>query len=111
MEMVKLNLHLPVVRCAAVLLVAWPLSALPASAETTPVNCSTAEGDIRALNSEKQYAQSHRPLEVASLTPAGALLGLATGTEEKRLKMLAPEYITRIDARIDDIKTTCGVAE
>lgn len=80
-----------------------------AEGETTPVNCSTAEGDIRALNSEKEYAKSHRLAEASAIIPAGALLGIATGTEGKKLEMLSPEYEKRIDERIAEIQETCGL--
>ncbi|MEM8958864.1 MAG: hypothetical protein AAGC86_13755 [Pseudomonadota bacterium] len=90
----------------------WALlgaQAAHAEGETTPINCSTAEGDIRALNSEKEYARSHRLAEASAIIPAGALLGIATGTEGEKLEMLSPEYERRIDARIAEIKETCGL--
>ncbi|MCV6585343.1 MAG: hypothetical protein OIF47_07395 [Marinibacterium sp.] len=74
-----------------------------------PINCSTAEGDIRALNSEKKHAQDQKLRNVASITPAGALLGIVTGTEGKRLEMLTGDYEKQIDARIDAIQTKCGI--
>lgn len=84
-------------------------SAQAAPPEASPVSCATAEGDIRALTAEKDYAKSHALESAAALTPAGALLGLATGTERKKLQMLSPEYQKRIDARIALIRSTCGL--
>lgn len=84
-------------------------AAAHAEGETAPVSCATAEGDIRALNSEKEYAESHRLQEASAIIPAGALLGIASGTEKEKLQMLSPEYIERIDARIAEIETTCGL--
>ncbi len=75
---------------------------------THPINCSTAEGDIRALNAEKEHAKKQGLLNVAAITPAGALLGLATGTEGKRLEMLTGDYQKKIDERIAAINAKCG---
>lgn len=93
----------------SVVLVSLGASAQADIPETGPVNCATAEGDIRALNAEKEYAKSHELESAAALTPAGALLGLMTGTENKKLEMLSPDYQEHIDARIEKIRTTCGL--
>lgn len=74
---------------------------------TRPVNCSTADGDLRALYAEKAHAQSLQLLNITAVTPAGALLGLITGTETKKLEMLTGEYEQKIDARVAEIKKTC----
>lgn len=75
---------------------------------TRPVNCPTADGDLRALNAEKAHAQSLQLLNITAVTPAGALLGLITGTETKKLEMLTGEYEQKIDARIAEIKKKCN---
>ncbi len=77
--------------------------------ETHPVNCATAEGDLRAIAAEKKHAQDQQLESVAALTPAGALLGLVTGTENKRLSMLSGDYVKALDERAAEIKTKCGV--
>lgn len=74
-----------------------------------PINCATAEGDIRALNSEKDYAQKQQAASVVAVTPAGALFGLATGTEQTRLEVLSGDYEKMIDARVDAIQSKCKV--
>ncbi|MEM9633613.1 MAG: hypothetical protein AAGA50_19930 [Pseudomonadota bacterium] len=74
-----------------------------------PINCSTAEGDIRALNSEKEYARRQQVRDVTAIIPAGALLGIVTGTERKKLQMLSGEYVRKIDGRIAEIKRQCGL--
>lgn len=78
-------------------------------AATAPINCATAEGDIRALNGEKDYAKTHRLQEATALVPSGMLLGIVTGTESKKLQMLSPEYTKHIDARIAAIEAKCGI--
>ncbi|MFY2826416.1 hypothetical protein [Ruegeria sp. MALMAid1280] len=77
--------------------------------KTHPVNCATAEGDLRAIAAEKKHAQDQQLESVAALTPAGALLGLVTGTENKRLSMLSGDYVKALDERAAEIKTKCGV--
>ncbi len=87
---------------------------IPATADETlkrhPINCATAEGDLRAIAAEKKHAEDKQLESVAAITPAGALLGLVTGTENKRLKMLSGDYIKQLDARSDEIKAKCGVS-
>ncbi len=75
-----------------------------------PVNCATAEGDLRAIAAEKKHAEDKQLESVAAITPAGALLGLVTGTEGKRLQMLSGDYIKQLDARSAEIKAKCGVS-
>ncbi|MEM1362667.1 MAG: hypothetical protein AAGF94_13275 [Pseudomonadota bacterium] len=102
---------LPRTGAIALTLIALSLP-LDASAQTetaVPINCATAEGDIRALNSEKKYAQDQVVRNVASVTPAGALVGIVTGTEGKRLEMLSGDYEKKIDERIQAIQDACDL--
>ncbi|KIC42594.1 hypothetical protein RA27_04360 [Ruegeria sp. ANG-R] len=75
-----------------------------------PVNCATAPGDLRAIAAEKKHAEDQQVESVVSILPAGALLGLVTGTEDKHLKMLSGDYIKQLDARAAEIKSTCGIS-
>ncbi len=74
-----------------------------------PVNCATAPGDLRAIAAEKKHAEDQQVESVVSILPAGALLGLVTGTEQKHLKMLSGDYINELDARAAEIKSTCNI--
>ncbi|MEX0307017.1 MAG: hypothetical protein AB3N12_06460 [Ruegeria sp.] len=78
-------------------------------AKRHPVNCATAPGDLRAIAAEKKHAEDQQVESVVSILPAGALLGLVTGTENKHLKMLSGDYIKQLDARAAEIKSTCGI--
>ncbi|WP_245223150.1 MULTISPECIES: hypothetical protein [unclassified Ruegeria] len=78
-------------------------------AERHPVNCATAAGDLRAIQAEKEHAETKQLESIASITPAGALLGLVTGTEHKHLQMLSGDYINELDARAAEIKATCDL--
>ncbi|MBO9445208.1 hypothetical protein J7416_05210 [Ruegeria sp. R14_0] len=91
----------------AVLLSAGVASA--ADEKRHPVNCATAEGDLRAIASEKKHAQDQQAESIIAVTPAGALLGLVTGTEKKRLSMLNGDYVKALDERAAEIKETCNV--
>ncbi|WP_235216099.1 hypothetical protein [Ruegeria halocynthiae] len=98
---------------ARCVLLAAVVVANAASAETQadrhPVNCATADGDLRAIAAEKKHAQDQQVESVVSILPAGALLGLITGTENKRLSMLSGDYVKALDDRADEIKTKCNI--
>ena len=74
-----------------------------------PVNCSTAEGDLRVLKSEKAHVAARVVEGATAITPAGIVLGILTGTETTKLKVAVGEYNTQIDARIAQIEADCGV--
>lgn len=74
-----------------------------------PVNCATAEGDIRVLQGEKAHVASQIAQGVTALSPAGIVMGILTGTETTKIKVAAGDYNKQIDNRIALIKSTCGV--
>jgi hypothetical protein len=74
-----------------------------------PINCRTAEGDIRALRSEKAHVEEMAAAGAASVVPAAAVLGIITGHEGENLKVACGEYNRMIDKRIAQIKEECGV--
>jgi hypothetical protein len=74
-----------------------------------PVNCATAEGDLRVLESEKANVVERIAEGVSSLTPAGAALGILTLTETTKWKVAAGEYNKMIDKRMAQIKEECGL--
>ena len=74
-----------------------------------PIHCATAEGDIRALRSEKSHVSDQIASGVSSIVPAGAAIGLLTGTEGENLKVGTGAYNNMIDKRIADIQQQCGV--
>ena len=73
------------------------------------VNCATADGDIRVLQSEKSHVAQQIALGVTAIYPAGAIVGLLTGTEGTKLKVATGEYNKMIDQKIAEIKSTCGL--
>lgn len=74
-----------------------------------PVNCATAEGDIRALQGEKTNVAQQAAMGVTAIAPAGIVLGILTGTEGTKLRVATGEYNKMIDQKIAEIKATCGV--
>lgn len=79
------------------------------AAEAEKVNCSTARGDLRVLQAEKANVAEQIAMGVTMIYPAGAVLGLLTGTEETKFQVATGEYNKAIEKKIDQIKTTCGV--
>ena len=74
-----------------------------------PINCATAEGDIRVLKSEKAHVGQQIVEGVTSITPPGFIMGVVSGTEKEKLKVGVGEYNEMIDKRIAEIKVKCGV--
>lgn len=74
-----------------------------------PINCATAEGDIRVLESEKAHVGKQIIDGVTAIVPAGAVIGILMGTETTKLKVATGEYNEMIDKRIAEIKSTCGI--
>ena len=74
-----------------------------------PINCATAEGDIRVLQSEKTNVASQVAQGLTAVAPAGIVVGVLTGTEGTKLRVAAGDYNSQIDQRIAAIKSTCRV--
>ncbi len=74
-----------------------------------PVNCGTAEGDVRILESEKASVAQRIAEGVTSIVPAGAALGILTWTEPTKLRVATGKYNEMIDKRIAQIKEECGM--
>ena len=79
------------------------------AAQQQPVNCATAQGDIRVLQGEKAHVVQQIAMGVTSIYPAGLVLGLLTGTEGTKIQVATGEYNSMIDKKIAEIKSTCGV--
>jgi len=79
------------------------------AAEQNPINCSTALGDIRVLQSEKAHVVQQIAMGVTSIYPAGLVLGILTGTEGTKIQVATGEYNQMIDKKIAEIQSACGV--
>jgi hypothetical protein len=74
-----------------------------------PINCRTAEGDIRVLQSEKANVAQQVASGVTAIAPAGIVVGALTGTEGTKLTVATGDYNNQIDARIAAIRSRCGL--
>ena len=74
-----------------------------------PINCATADGDIRMLMHEKAHVEDQIASGVTAVFPAGAVIGIVTKTEGTKFEVATGKYNKMIDKRIAEIKAQCGV--
>ena len=74
-----------------------------------PINCATAEGDIRVLKSEKKHVGAEIAAGITAIVPIGLVVHAAKGEEGQTMKVATGKYNKMIDARIAEIKEKCGV--
>ena len=74
-----------------------------------PVNCRTAEGDLRLLEHERANVAEQVANGVTAIHPAGFVIGVVTGTEGDKLKVAAGHYNTLIDKKEAEIRAACGL--
>jgi hypothetical protein len=79
------------------------------AAQAMPVNCPTAEGDIRVLQGEKASTAAKIGNGVSMVVPIGLVVGVVTGTEKTKYEVSTGEYNKMLDTKIAEIKSTCGV--
>jgi hypothetical protein len=79
------------------------------AAQELPVNCATAEGDLRVLRSEKANLAQEIAMGVTAIVPIGLVVGLVTFTEGEKLKVATGEYNHALDTKILEIQTKCGM--
>lgn len=78
-------------------------------AKPAAINCSTAQGDLRMLQQEKANVAQRIAEGVTAIYPAALVVGLVSGTEGVKYQVATGEYNKKIDARIAEIKQTCGL--
>jgi hypothetical protein len=77
--------------------------------EAAPVNCATAEGDLRVLQSEKVSTAKQIADGVTAITPVGLVVGTVSGQEKGKLQVASGDYNKMIDQKIAQIRSTCGI--
>jgi hypothetical protein len=77
--------------------------------DPAPVNCETAEGDIRVLESEKAHVAERIMAGVTSVVPASAALGILTWTAPTKIRVASGKYNEMIEERIAQIQSECGL--
>ena len=97
--------------CTAVTMMAAcsPISKEAKQELARPVNCATAEGDLRVLEKEKAHAGNQALAGVSSIAPIGLVTGIITGTQRDKMKVATGEYNKQIEAKIAEIKRTCNL--
>ena len=74
-----------------------------------PVNCATAQGDLRLLHHEKANVAERIAEGITSIYPAGLVVGVLSRTETTKVKVAIGDYNKAIDKRIAEIEQTCGI--
>jgi len=74
-----------------------------------PVNCTTAEGDIRVLENEHTNTLKAVASGVGAIVPAGIVVGVMTGTEGTTFRIATGAYNREIDRRIREMRTFCNL--
>jgi hypothetical protein len=74
-----------------------------------PIDCRTAEGDLRVLQSEKANVAQQIANGVTAIVPAGAVIGIISGTETDKFTVASGDYNKMIDQKIAEIKQKCGI--
>jgi hypothetical protein len=82
-----------------------------AAAQALPINCKTAPGDLRLLNSEKASTASKIGNGISMIAPIGLVEGLVTGTEKTKYQVTTGEYNKALDTKIAQIKAACPGAQ
>jgi hypothetical protein len=73
------------------------------------IDCRTAPGDLRVLQGEKAHVAQRLVEGATAIYPAGAVMGILTGTEGTKLQVATGDYNDRIDARMAEIRAKCGL--
>lgn len=74
-----------------------------------PINCPSAEADIRVLEGEKTHASQQLATGVTTIVPVGLFTSAVKGQTKENVKVSTGEYNKMLDAKIAEIKKTCGV--
>jgi len=77
--------------------------------QNNPVNCETAESDIKVLEDEKANVAEQVVAGVTSIIPVSLVLGVLTLTEDDKIEIAIGHYDKLIDTRIAKIKADCGL--
>ena len=80
------------------------------AAQKMPLNCRTAEGDIRMLQGEKVHTAQQVGAGISMIVPVGLVAGVATGTEGTKYQVTTGEYNRILDDKIAEIKRVCHLS-
>ncbi len=88
-----------------------------------PVNCATAQGDLRVLEGEKNHVMAQRASGATMVSPAAAAFGQGPAggvtdedantaeiaVEQSNIQVEIDRYEQAVDDKIAKIKATCGL--
>jgi hypothetical protein len=74
-----------------------------------PINCATAQADLRVLQQEKVHVAGQIAEGVTSIIPISLVVGILTDTVGTEYRVATGEYNKMIDKRIAEIKAQCDV--
>jgi PBP1b-binding outer membrane lipoprotein LpoB len=74
-----------------------------------PIDCSKAQQEIALLNSEKARTSQEIEDGASSIIPVGAVAHLFGGSETESLEIGTGQYNKKLDDKIAEIKSTCGM--
>lgn len=74
-----------------------------------PVNCATARQDIATLEDEKASVAKQVVSGARSIIPFSAAAGIVLGDQRDRVEVATGVYNERIDAKIAEIRSKCGI--
>jgi hypothetical protein len=72
-----------------------------------PINCSTAQVDIQALEEDKVSKSTEGAVGLSYALPTTIIMGAITGTGGAKYDVGTGDYNRKIDERIDRIRSTC----
>jgi hypothetical protein len=106
----KMYKFIPII-CLTIFLAACssPISQQAKEDLARPVDCSTAQSDIRILEDEKASVVKQIENGVTAVAPIGAVIGILTMTEKDKLEVGTHYYNHKINEKIAEIKRECGV--
>lgn len=75
----------------------------------SPVDCSTAQTDIRILEDERASVVKQIENGVTAIMPVGAVLGILSRTEKEKLEVGTHYYNHKINEKIAEINREYGI--
>jgi hypothetical protein len=76
---------------------------------SAPVNCATAQGDLKVLRAEKADVAKQIAAGFSAVFPIGLVANLIAGTEGTQYKIAVGEYNKLIDQKVAEIQQKCGI--
>jgi hypothetical protein len=72
-----------------------------------PIDCATADGDIRVLEAEKKTTGQRIAAGVKSIVPIPLVVGVVSGQAGTKYQIATGKYNTMLDDKIAEIKQQC----